>query len=237
MALTAQWNFGRNLALGLAVAGLLGGCGSGSSSSAADKAKAAARRVIKPADNLVTALGIAKSTGVPVQVRFDLRERPEVGQPVDVDLVIVPKSAAVDRIVGKVEADEGLELLEGAQIAASERPAEGAEIHHPLKVRAKRDGIFTFSALLTVDAGGQTLTESFAMPLIAGTGMSDQPAKAAAPARSATRTAAAPASTGASAAPSPTPAPAPSARAPGTTAAAAPAAAAPSAITATAAAH
>ena len=225
MALTAQWNLGRNLVLGLAVAGLLWGCGSGSSTSSGAKAAAAARRIIKPADNLVTALGIAKSTGVPVQVKFDLRERPEVGQPVEVDLVIVPKSTAVDRIAGKVEADEGLELLDGAQIAASERPAEGAEIHHPLKVRAKRDGIFTFSALLTVDAGGQTLTESFTMPLIAGTGMSDQPAKAAAPAR------------GAAPAAAPAAPPATSAPAAGTTAAAAPAAAAPSTGPATAAAH
>jgi hypothetical protein len=181
MALTALWNFGRNLALGLAVAGLLGGCGSGSSSESTSKAAAAARSIVKPADNLVTALGIAKSTGVPVQVKFELHDRPEAGQPVEVDLVIVPKSAAVDRILGRIETDEGLELLEGGQIAASERPTEGAEIHHPIKVRAQRDGIFTFSALLTVDAGGQSLTETFAMPLIAGAGMTDRPAKPATP--------------------------------------------------------
>jgi hypothetical protein len=181
MALTALWNFGRILALGLALAGLLGGCGSGSSSESASKAAAAARRIIKPTDNLVTALGIAKSTGVPVQVKFELRDRPEAGQPVEVDLVIVPKSAAVDRVFGRIETDEGLELLEGGQIDASERPVEGAEIHHPIKVRAKRDGIFTFSALLTVDSGGQSLTETFAMPLIAGAGMTDQPARPASP--------------------------------------------------------
>jgi hypothetical protein len=221
MARTAQWNFGGTLALGLIVAGLLGGCGSGSSPGAASRAAAAARRIVKPADNLVTALGIAKSTGVPVQVKFDVRDRPQVGQPVDVDLVIVPKSAAVDRIVGQIETDDGLELLEGGQIAASERPAEDAEIHHAIRVRAKRDGIFTFSALLTVDAGGQTLTESFAMPLIAGAGMSDQPATPAPRAAAA----ASPAGTGAAAPPA----------SPAT--AAAPAAAAPAARAATVAAH
>jgi len=235
MALIARCNFGRNLALGLAVAGFLGGCGSGSSSGTTSKTAAAARRMIKPADNLVTALGIAKSTGAPVQVKFEVRDRPAVGQPVEVDLVIVPKSAAVDRIAGQIQADEGLEVVDGGQIAASERPAEGAEIHHPITMRAKRDGIFTFSALLTVDAGGQTLTESFAMPLIAGAGMNDQPAQPVAPAPGAAPAGASPASTTAAA----------SAAAPGGATAAAsttatpapPAAAAATAGTATAAAH
>jgi hypothetical protein len=205
MALTAGWNFGRNLALGLAVAGVLGGCGSGSSSDVTDKAKAAAHRVIKPVDNHVTALGIAKSTGVPVQVKFDLHDRPKVGETVEVDLVMVPKSQTVDRITGRIETDDGLELLEGGQIAASERPAAGTELHHPIKVRAKRDGIFTFSALLTVDAGGQSLNETFWMPLIAGAGMTDQPGKPATPAQpaaatTATATAASPAAPAAPAA-------------------------------------
>jgi len=218
----------RNLALGLAVAGLFWGCGSKTSSGGAGKAAGAARRVIKPADTLVTALGMAKAPGVPVQVKFDVRDRPDVGQPVDIDLVIVPKSAAVDRIYGRVETDEGLELLEGGQIGASERPAEGAEIHHSIKVRPTRSGVFTFSALLNVDAGGQSLTGTFAMPLIAGSGTPDQPGKPVPPASAGARAPAAPAPAGAAAAATPGAA---------TAAAAAAAAPTPTTRTTTAAAH
>jgi hypothetical protein len=83
----------------------------------------------------------------------------------------------MDRVSGKVQADEGLELVDGAQIPATERPVQGVPIEHLIKVLPKRDGIFTFSATLTVESGGQSSTETFSMPLIAGAGLTDLPAK------------------------------------------------------------
>jgi hypothetical protein len=174
----------RNLILGLGALGILCGCGSGSHSAQAAKASAAAaaaRKAAGASDTMVSAVTLNKTaTAVPVQVKFELRDRPEVAQPANIDLVIVPMSASVDRVSGKIESDDGLDLVDGAQIPAIDRPTEGVPIRHSIKVQPKRDGIFTFSAVLVVDSGGRSTTETFSMPVIAGVGMPDLPAKPAA---------------------------------------------------------
>ena len=173
--------FGRNLIIGLGALGVLGGCGSGTHSADAARAiaaAAAAKKAASAADTMVSAVTLNKTpTAAPVEVKFELRDRPQVAQPVSIDLVIVPLSAAVDRVSGKVESDEGLDLVDGAQIPATDRPAEGVPIRHSIKVQPQRDGIFTFSAVLVVVSGGQSATETFSMPVIAGAGIPDLPAK------------------------------------------------------------
>jgi hypothetical protein len=201
----------RNLALGLAAAALLWGCGSGDHSGAGAKMAAAmakAKRAANAHDSLVNAVAANKSSALPVQVKFDLRGRPDVGQPVEINLVIVPLSGSVERISGKVLGDDGLELVDGAEIPASDRPAEGVPIQHTLKALPKRDGIFTFSAVVTVDAGTQSGTETYSMPLIAGAGLPDAAPKSAAAAASShdSALAAAPMTTLATAAPATAPA-------------------------------
>ena len=170
------WILGRNLALSLAAAVLFAGCGFRSSDGGAGNApiKSVTKKAISPADelsrNMVSAVAANKPSTLPVQVKFELHDRPDVGQPVDVDLAIVPMSASVDRLSGRLEGEDGLELLEGAEIAATDRPAEGIPIRHAVKVVARREGIFTVHAVLTVDSSGQTSTETYAMPVIAGGG-------------------------------------------------------------------
>jgi hypothetical protein len=178
----------------LAAAALLGGCGSHSAGPAAGPAssKTAAKKPLSAGDetarNMVSAVAASKPSMVPVQVKFDLRERPDVGQPVEVDLAIVPMSASVDRVTGKVEAEDGLDLIEGGEIAAADRPAEGIPIRHVVKVLPKREGIFTVRAVVTVDAAGVSSTESYSMPVIAGTGGGETPAKPASAATAAVAT-------------------------------------------------
>lgn len=171
--------------LAVLAAALLGGCGSHSPEGGPGgrpAGKTLAKKPPSPADefsrNMVSAVAANKPSMVPVQVKFDLRDRPDVGQPVNVDLAIVPMSASVDRVSGKVEGEEGLELIEGGEIAATERPAEGVPIRHAVKVLPKREGIFTVRAVVTVEAAGVASTESYAMPVIAGAGAGENPGKA-----------------------------------------------------------
>jgi hypothetical protein len=187
-------NLRRNLALMLAVAALSSGCGShspeaGPAGQAASKI--AARKPVSPTDelspNMVSAVASNKPSALPLQVKFELRDRPGIGQPVDVDLAIVPMSASVDRVSGKVEGEDGLDLIEGGEIAASDRPVEGVPIRHSIKVLPRREGIFTVRAVLTVDASGVSTTESYSLPVIASTATAEDPptpatAPAAAPA-------------------------------------------------------
>jgi hypothetical protein len=129
---------------------------------------------------MVTAVNGARGGASSVQVKFELRERPQAATPLDIDLVIVPVTANVDRVSGKVEAGEGLELAEGAEIPAADRPPEGIPIAHTVKVLPKRDGIFTVTATLAIDAAGVSTNQTFAIPIIVGGAPPAPPAKPAA---------------------------------------------------------
>jgi hypothetical protein len=179
----------RNLALALAAAALFVGCGSHSSAGGAAGQTPAKtlRKTVSPIDelsrNMVSAVASNKPSTVPVQVKFELRDRPDVGQPLEVDLAIVPMSASVDQVSGKVEGEDGLELVEGGEIAAADRPVEGVPIRHLVKVLPKREGIYTVRAIVTVNASGVSSTETYAMPVIAAAPAPPDSASAPAPSR------------------------------------------------------
>ena len=173
VARTTTWILGRNLLLSAAAAVLCAGCGWHSSGDGAKpRAAKPVARTVSATDELlrsmVSAVAANKPSNMPIQVKFDLRDRPRVGQPVDVDLAIVPMSASVDRVSGKVVGEEGLEIVDGAQIAATDHPAEGTPIRQSVKVLPKQEGIFTVHALVTVEAGSDTSSETYAIPVIAG---------------------------------------------------------------------
>ena len=174
-------------AAALGAVAILGACSSGetpgAAASAARPSQAAQRKslpsnVLSP--DMVSAVS-AGGTGAPaVQVKFELRQRPAVAQPVDIDLAIVPASGALDRVSGKVQVGDGLELVAGGEIPPTERPVEGVPILHSIKVLPKKDGIFTVSAVLGVDAAGESSSQTFSIPVIVGAGLPEQPAKPAA---------------------------------------------------------
>jgi len=188
-----MWMRARNLGALLAAVGLLAACGSGSTESTVAR-RAAAHKALSPAEaqarNMVNAVADPKGGDpVPVQVKFQLRSRPDVAQPLEVDIAIVPVSGSVDRVIGTVEGEDGLDVVDGGQIPAADRPAEGVAIPHIIRVLPKRDGIFTLSAVLTVDSAGQSSRATYSIPIIAGAGMPDLPAKPAASAGTAGTTA------------------------------------------------
>jgi hypothetical protein len=176
-----MWGVGRNLLLGFLVAQALSACGSGKSDGTEGVSSSTGihPRKASPANQAMmrdmTGALAGNRTSVPVQVRFHLRERPDIGQPVDVDLAIVP-AAEIDRVSGQVQTDDGLDLISGAQIPPTDRPAQGSPIAHSLKVLPKRDGIFTFNVVLSVEYAGQNVTQTYSMPIIAGSGITGLPA-------------------------------------------------------------
>jgi len=130
--------------------------------------------------DMVGAVSAAGGGAPAVQVKFELRQRPGVAQPLDIDLAIVPASGALDMISGKVEVGDGLELAAGGEIPATERPVEGVPILHSIKVLPKKDGIFTVSAVVNIDAAGQSTSQTFSIPVIVGAGLPEPSAKPAA---------------------------------------------------------
>ncbi len=125
---------------------------------------------------MVSAASSARTGPATVQLRFELRERPDVAQPLDIDVVILPASATLDRLSGRVEAGDGLQLTEGSEIAPTDRPADGVPIRHSIRVLPKREGLFTVTAVVSLDAAGQSWSQTFSIPVIVGAGV-PEPAK------------------------------------------------------------
>lgn len=198
-----MWTFTRNAAVVLTVA-ILGACGSGHNGAPAAKSatqaakKAAANSADTLSRNMVAAVTAVKpgSAPLPLQVKFELSQRPEVAQPLEVSLAIVPTTPNFDRIFGKVEGEEGLEVLGTGDLPGAEKPVEGVPIQYTVKVLPKQDGIYTLTATFSgVDTAGQVSTQAYAIPIIAGQGFPDLPTKPTPAAGTPAKTAASPTST------------------------------------------
>ena len=171
---------GANLLSGLLVVAALtaAGCGSGKNPAANQpKVPGTVKKAAGPANTLSPYLvsGVAAAKGGPqlLDLKFEVGQRPEVGAPVDVDVVLVPLADTIDRFSGVVQGDDGLEVVAGDTIAPTDKPTYGNPIHHAVKVVAHRNGIFTLTATLQVSAAGQPASVSYAIPIIAGNGLTD----------------------------------------------------------------
>jgi hypothetical protein len=128
----------------------------------------AAGKAHKVDADMVAAVGNGRAS-VPVQVRFALRQRPEVGKPVELDVELTP-SAPVDRIITSFHADDGLTLRDGAAAQQTDRPELGVPLSRALTIVARRDGIFYVDANVVADAGPDSSSRTFTIPIIAGAG-------------------------------------------------------------------
>jgi hypothetical protein len=177
-----------NALAGVVLAALLSACGS--SNDAATQAANNAHKTRKGNEArgayMVSAVTQTKpgTAPQPVQVKFGLHARPTPSQPLDVTVQIVPTASNLDRITGHVESDEGLELVSSGELAEAEKPAENTPIERNIQLLPKQDGIYTLSATVTVEMGGQSSTQTYQFPVITGAGVPDlpAPAKPAAPA-------------------------------------------------------
>jgi hypothetical protein len=175
----------RNLIINVAafsLAAVLSACGSkepGAGTAAASQARKQATQAVSALSaGMVAAVAPPGAGPSSVQVKFELQGHPDVAQPLDVDVVIVPLLGNVDRISGKFSADDGLEIVSGQDIPVADKPVEGTPIHDSVKVLPKRDGIFTLTAVLAVDATGRSTTETYSMPVIVGAGLAGVPTQA-----------------------------------------------------------
>jgi hypothetical protein len=171
-----------------ATAGLLLGlsaCG-GSSNKPADAQSSVKKTVVhhgaadpsaRSPEDMVTAVSPCKA-GPPVELKFELREAPKAGEALEVDVAILPDAPAINRLYGKFSGGDGVDLVDGGDLAAVDKPPQGTAIRHLLRVLPKKDGIYTVNATVTVDLADDSVTRTFSIPLIVGDGLADMSAKA-----------------------------------------------------------
>lgn len=127
-----------------------------------------------PATLALAEMVSAVSSGKPsndLQLKFALRSRPVVGQPVDVDLALIP-GQDLDRVYTTFQGSEGLEVTTGAKTDEIERPPVGVPISYTITIVPRREGVLSVSAAVLADFSSESITRTFAIPVIADSGTS-----------------------------------------------------------------
>jgi hypothetical protein len=119
--------------------------------------------------DMVSAVSSGKASAE-IDLKFALRERPVVGEPVDIDVALIP-GHDLDQIYATFSAADGLEVTKGGRMPQLEHPEAGAPISHTVTIVAQRDGIFFVSATVLADSPTNSVTHLFSIPVIAGAGI------------------------------------------------------------------
>jgi hypothetical protein len=162
----------------LAATGLLAACGYfGSGSHAAALARASSKSHPAPAVDpaaralaaMVDAVGPSRSQP-PVNLKFSIRNRPEVGQDDQIDYAIVPQVAGLQSVKVAFGSLSGLTVVSHTPPLTAVRPASGVPIFGSVTIRPDAAGLFTLTAAVAVDSPDRTVMWPFSIPVIAGDG-------------------------------------------------------------------
>lgn len=163
----------------VAVAGLLAGCGyingshSGLGAHSAAQAKAQAPPPLDPTAKalagMVEAVGPSGSQS-PIDLRFSIRDRPQVGQEDEIDYAIIPQAQGLDTVRLVFGALDGLQVVSHGPALAAIKPASGVPIFGSVTVRPVRAGLFTLTATVAIESPTRWVMWPFSIPVIAGEG-------------------------------------------------------------------
>lgn len=166
------------LALMLALAVILAGCDSepDPTASASGRSKSAGNKSATDAGDpdMVTAFSNTRGQPGLVDLKFKLTKRPAVGEPVDIELALIP-TVELEHLFARFQAAEGLQIVSGAETEHFEHPATGVPVKHKMTVAAKGDGIFYVTAIVLADSDKESVARNYSFPLIAGQGLADAP--------------------------------------------------------------
>jgi hypothetical protein len=116
--------------------------------------------------NMATAVADSKTTA-PIDLKYDVLAKPDIGQPFEIELAFVPQVAA-DTLDVEVNDAPGLVIV--GERAASFAPVAGSEVYtHKILLRGDNAGLFYVSVLAKVSTKVQSESRAFSIPVVIGT--------------------------------------------------------------------
>jgi len=169
-----------------AVLALMAACGyfGGSHSAASHPSPTAAAHALKPTDPAARAtIGMVEAvpmsgTAPPIELRFSIRNRPQVGQDDEIDYALIPQVAGLDTVRIAFAALTGLQVVNQGPTLAAIKPASGVPILGSVSVRPTQPGLFTLNAAVAVDSESRSVVWTFTIPVITGDGPAQTAANA-----------------------------------------------------------
>ena len=135
--------------------------------------KAAPAQPLDPAAQALAAMVEAvgpSGTQPPVELRFSIRRRPQVGQDDEVDYALVPQVGGLGAIRLGFGAIDGLQVVSKGPALAAIKPAIGVPIFGSVTVRPLKAGLFTLTAAVAIETPNGSVVWPFTIPVIAGEG-------------------------------------------------------------------
>lgn len=156
---------------------LCDGCGGPSSSDAGavhtahqNKAKVAASatdggKALDP--DMVSAVNVNGASTELFTMKFKVESKPVVVTPVQVHIVMIPATdVSITHIQLLFQPSEGLQLQSGRSVDLTDL-ASGAPIEQQVTVVPQQSGVLSLSATVLVDTATQSVSRTYAIPLIA----------------------------------------------------------------------
>lgn len=106
----------------------------------------------------------------PIELRFAIRDRPQVGADDEVDYALIPRAPGLDTIRLVFGSLEGLQVVSHGPALAAIKPAIGVPIFGSVTVRPVKAGLFTLTAAVAVESASQSVVWPFTIPVITGEG-------------------------------------------------------------------
>jgi len=167
----------RAIALSLATA-LATGCGGKSDEEAAAQAAkaaakaAAAQPVVKddtamPGDEQLANAVVTSKTSAPVDLKYDIAAKPDVGQPFEVELTFLPRLAA-DALEVEISAVEGLTLVSSGGVKFDNVQA-GERYTTKVLAQSAAAGMYYIGVAAKMTTKVQTEVRTFSVPVVVGT--------------------------------------------------------------------
>lgn len=164
--------------LGLALVLLLAGCDSQPDPAASTTGGTNKTHKKAPAESgdpdMVTAFSNTRGQTGLVDLKFKLTKRPAVGEPVNIELELVP-TVELEHLFARFQAADGLQIVSGAETRHFDHPARGVPVKHQMTVTAKDDGIYYVTAIVLADSDTESVARNYSFPLIAGEGLTAAP--------------------------------------------------------------
>lgn len=151
--------------------GAVSGAPSATTSAAADHATA----VAEATKGMVAGVTNTAKPGAPVELKFELKDRPTAGVPLPIELAFVPLQDT-DYLRATFIATEGLTVQELSGAAEYRNVDAGGVYRYTLTVVPREDGVYYASVIVVMELPNGAEARSFSIPVIVGTPAEEQAA-------------------------------------------------------------
>jgi len=115
---------------------------------------------------MTVAVGIGKAA-LPLQLKFELADRPKAGQPLEINLALLPQIPAESALI-QVTPSDGLEVSKTQGEVALPALDEGGVYRQTVQVTPTKDGVLVVGLNLTLKHDDIEESKGYSVPIIVG---------------------------------------------------------------------